>query len=162
MQKAATDAAVEAEISAVGGEVVADLHIIKALAVRAIPELASNPAVRWISPDGPVVSAGTGRGNSPPTENHYLDSLDVWPMWAMGRFGQGIGVAVIDSGVSNDQDFNSFSGGSGGNRLIRQVKFNPNAGSGLEFSQLEQCGLDRLDSPVLPMSHRNGNSKKAA
>ncbi len=41
--------------------------------------------------------------------NFYLDTLGVRDAWAKGYTGAGIGVAVIDSGVSQDRDFNSLT-----------------------------------------------------
>jgi serine protease AprX len=46
--------------------------------------------------------------SSAPTPNTYLDSLDVRSAWDLGYTGAGIGVAVIDSGISQDRDFTSL------------------------------------------------------
>ncbi|MGD9092711.1 MAG: S8 family serine peptidase, partial [Anaerolineales bacterium] len=50
-------------------------------------------------------------------ENVYLESLGVQDVWAMGYTGAGIGVAVIDSGISVDQDLNNAA----------RKSFNPNS-----------------------------------
>ncbi len=115
-----------AQVEGLGGEVVRDLHIINALAAE-MPagqavDLASYASVAWLSLDGPVVSTGKGGGGGgggggsgggggggsvsdpcttcPP--NFYLDTLNVRPVWDMGYQGQGVAVAVIDSGVQNN------------------------------------------------------------
>ena len=54
-----------------------------------------------------------------PTLNHYLNTLNVQPVWDMGLQGQGVAVAVIDSGISPNLDF--------GDRLVAQVSFNTDA-----------------------------------
>jgi serine protease AprX len=56
-----------------------------------------------------------------PTANHYLNTLNVQPVWNQGVQGQGVTVAVIDSGISPSPDF--------GDRLVAQVSFNTDAES---------------------------------
>ena len=58
---------------------------------------------------------------NPPTLNHYLNTVNVQPVWDMGLQGQGVTVAVIDSGISPSLDF--------GDRLVAQVSFNADAQS---------------------------------
>jgi serine protease AprX len=53
----------------------------------------------------------------------YLDTLNVRPVWDMGYTGTGIGVAVIDSGVSQDRDFDS----------LYKVSFSANSSSVNDF-----------------------------
>lgn len=137
VQETAGHGEIEALISTLDGEVIKNLSIIDALAVRLpageIPQLAAHPGVRWISPDGPVESTGKpggGGGSDSPSVNTYLDTLNVQSVWNMGRRGEGVTVAVIDSGISNDTDFDGSTETSGGNRLIKQIKLNPNAASG--------------------------------
>jgi serine protease AprX len=70
----------------------------------------------------------TGGGQSEPPDppdpiitnpNYFLETLNVQPVWDMGYQGQGVTIAVIDSGISHDSDF--------GDRLLLQEKFNPDA-----------------------------------
>ena len=122
-----TDA--EQVVRQLGGVVLHDLHIIGAFAARlpagAIPRLATHPAVRWISLDGAMLSANSNPdgGSSPPetpAANQYLATLRYSELAGhkAALTGQGIGVAVVDSGVSPDDDFshlvtiNSFNAGS--------------------------------------------------
>jgi serine protease AprX len=42
------------------------------------------------------------------TPNTYLDTLNVGPVWEMGIEGQGVTIAVIDSGVAPDADFSAI------------------------------------------------------
>jgi serine protease AprX len=49
----------------------------------------------------------------PPTttglpQNYYLDTLNVRNAWDMGLSGEGIAIAIIDSGISHDGDFTRF------------------------------------------------------
>jgi serine protease AprX len=65
--------------------------------------------VRWVSLDGVVESTGKPVRDIDPSEplpeNYYLDTLGVRQVWEMGYRGEGVGVAVIDSGVFMDRDF---------------------------------------------------------
>lgn len=124
VQHGGNESAVREYVSAAGGQVVKSWHIMPALVaelpVGALPALAEIKGVRWISPDGPVFSSSNGRGNGGgsgggdgggggtselPTTSIYLESLRVPPVWEMGLTGSGIGVAVIDSGVTYSKDF---------------------------------------------------------
>jgi serine protease AprX len=99
-------------VEALGGEVVKELRIINAIAVEisaaAAKKLAASPAVRWISLDGPVVESTAESGDDEFPPNTYLDTLGVPQVWQMGYDGTGIGVAVIDSGISRDDDFSNL------------------------------------------------------
>ncbi|MCP4426223.1 MAG: S8 family serine peptidase [Chloroflexi bacterium] len=53
------------------------------------------------------------------TPNYYLDTLNVQPVWDMGIQGQGVTIAVIDSGISLKDDF--------GDRILTRVVFNGEA-----------------------------------
>ena len=113
VQKADAAANVEALVEELGGQVVRDLSIINAFAAemtaRAALELASVGSVSWVSLDGPVESSAKKppEDPAPTTENFYLDTLGVRDVWTMGYKGQGIGIAVIDSGAQHpDLDAN--------------------------------------------------------
>ena len=129
VQKLGNGTNVEDLVARLGGAVTKDLHIISAFAVqlpaKAVPELARAAGVRWVSFDAPVES--TGKPPKPPKppkdgdnlpQNYYLDTLGVRQVWDMGLQGQGITVAVIDSGINNDHDFRQ-------NRILVSRNFNP-------------------------------------
>ena len=110
-------------ITDLGGQVTKDLHIIRALAAEmpadAVERLALHPTVRWVSLDAPVVSTASHMQEAPELfENTYLDTLGVPQVWNLGIDGEGIGVAVIDSGIQNSQDFSD---------LDQRESFNPNS-----------------------------------
>ncbi len=103
-------------VEGLGGEVVRDLHILNALAAEmpagAAAELARYTSVAWLSLDGQVVSSGKGGkggggggGGSADPSNYFLDTLSVEAVWAMGYQGEGVAIAVIDSGVGSSKDF---------------------------------------------------------
>jgi len=76
-----------------------------------------------------------------PTTNTFLDTLGVQNIWNMGLHGDGISVAVIDSGISKDTDFSGDTSNNlmysmtassvpidaNGGRILRQLSFNPNS-----------------------------------
>ncbi len=100
-------------IQATGGVVLKDLSIIQAVVAEipaaSIQDLAYQPTVRWISLDAPVERSGFQEKKPSPSNgepvNTFLDTLGVRDLWAEGIDGTGIGVAVIDSGVTWDGDF---------------------------------------------------------
>lgn len=118
---------VEALVEKLGGQVVSDLHIINAIAAEMTAEAALNLAqsdgVRWVNLDAQMESAGKPK---PPTTtatpNTYLDTLRVKQVWDMGLRGEGIGVAVIDSGINVDRDF-STEVGKPFTRVVKAVNF---------------------------------------
>lgn len=80
-------------------------------------KLAASREIISILPDGPVestsIQAGKGpgdKGGDPtfPPPNYYIDTLNVRPLWDAGLKGQGIGVAVIDSGISSSPDITNL------------------------------------------------------
>jgi len=123
-QKADDTTGAEQLVARLGGQVTKDLHIINAFAAR-LPargavQLAQSPLVRWVSPDGPVARSGKpGPAPAPITSNTYLDTLRARQVWSMGITGSGIGVAVIDSGVSPTNDL----------MIAKSASFNPNSTS---------------------------------
>lgn len=146
VQAAGEDGSAEQRTTALGGEITQDLHIIHAFAAEMSAEdaleLAASPAVRWVSLDAPVESSakpvpgGRSGGETIPVEsegttiqlppNYYLDTMNVRKVWDLGYQGQGIGVALIDSGVTPDTDFSTESG-SPDSRIVAQASFNANA-----------------------------------
>jgi serine protease AprX len=105
VQRANADRTAEAFARSLGGEILTDLHLINAFVAlvprQALSRLAAHPGVRWISVDGPLAHHATleqESSNSYP-ENTYPISAEVVGAWARGFQGEGITVAVVDSGV---------------------------------------------------------------
>lgn len=129
---------VEALISRFDGEITHNLHILNAVTAQlpaaAAANLAQDPNVRWVSLDSQV---GTSKRKTvsesvefePQPENYFLDTLNVRPVWDSGLLGQGITVAVIDSGVNPEKDLQvNPNKAKPDSRVIEQVTFNSNAG----------------------------------
>ena len=128
VQKASSDAQVEELVDAMGGVVRQDLAIINgfsaSIPARAIAELARAVGVRWVSLDAPVVrTACTQCIDTTNLKNAYIKAIRADTVWNTGAYlqGQGIGVAVVDSGVNPQQDLYTSSGT---NRLVASVAFN--------------------------------------
>jgi serine protease AprX len=104
------DAAADARaiVEGVGGEIASDLGIIDGVAARvpagAVEALAANPAVVSVTPDGSVTLHGWAGNNDKRGRQHVSLIADkivnADKFWADGYLGGGIGVALIDSGVS--------------------------------------------------------------
>jgi len=116
VQKLGQDQAMEQVVAELGGNVLTDLSIINAFAAEmradAAYQLGQNPAVRWISIDGQVQSSLLGLGGTKPKvdpPNYYLDTLGIPSVWNQGLTGEGIGVAIIDSGIARDEDFTNLA-----------------------------------------------------
>jgi serine protease AprX len=79
--------------------------------------------------------------SSIPATNTFLDTLGVQNVWSMGLQGDGLSVAVIDSGISKDTDFSGNTSqnlmasiiasnipiDANGGRILRQMSFNANS-----------------------------------
>ena len=121
-----------------GGDLIKDLDIINALVAELTAQsavnLASDPAIRWITMDVPVESTNKASPKNDETdtictENYFLDTLRVHPLWEMGLQGQGITVAVIDSGIDREKDLQvNPNKAKPDSRVIKQLSFNSNPG----------------------------------
>ncbi len=126
VQKLNQDQGVEQLVADLGGNIFSDLPIINAFAAEmsadAAYQLAQSPTVRWISIDAEVKSSLQEMVDAavvaPP--NTYLDTMGIPAVWSWqtGYTGKGIGIAIIDSGVSPDSDFRNLALSKG---------FNPNS-----------------------------------
>jgi serine protease AprX len=138
VQKYGDSNQVEGVVASLGGTVTRDLSIINSFSAKlpanALPELAEASGVRWVSLDGPVVT--TGRPAKPPKDDGtsndpypqvFLDTLNVRAVWDMGVNGDGVAVAIIDSGVMREPDFNEKVKGNSPSRLIVQESFSQNS-----------------------------------
>jgi serine protease AprX len=128
VQKTENGQMAEALATQLGGEIVADLSMIHAFAVEMAAgdalRLAKSGAVRWVSLDAPVESAGKpppkdpAPEEDPPAEEpapqatqnfyHYTTlrgDLTHYTVNGQPLDGAGIGVAIIDSGVDKHSDF---------------------------------------------------------
>jgi serine protease AprX len=112
-----------------GGKVTGDLSIIRAFTARMTAKtalrLAASPLVRWVSPDAPMESATCdGECISPASlQTTYIKTIRANKVWNMASNpqGQGIGVAVVDSGINWQTDLYTIGGQ---NRVVANVRFN--------------------------------------
>ncbi|MFH0915433.1 MAG: S8 family peptidase [bacterium] len=125
----------EALVRSLGGAVTKDLSLINAFAAEipagVLPQLAAGPSVARVTPDGRVESSGknlnagvgkrVGQPQAPAPPNHYLETLGISRL--SGLTGNGIGVAVIDSGITDHPDFGSLKQAS----VAKSVSFNQGA-----------------------------------
>lgn len=110
-----------------GGVVTRDLSIIHAVAAtlptRAVLALAQIAGVRWISLDAPVHSTGmppcTACVDTSTVQTTFIPSINADQVWntAPHYQGQGVGVAVVDSGITPGADFTT----NGVSRIVANV-----------------------------------------
>jgi serine protease AprX len=128
VQMTANPAGLEGEIARLGGKVTARLSIIRALAAEipaeGVLQLASNPQVRWVSLDAAMNSSTCPQCvDTSNLANAYISAIRANEVWNVAPYdqGQGIGVAVIDSGINPNGDLYT---NMGVNRQVANVRFN--------------------------------------
>ncbi len=119
-----------------GGSVLKNLPLINAFAAqlpaKTVPQLAVMASVNWVSLDAPVKPTGkpiTDHDSpaEPLPENVFLDTLGVRQVWDMGFQGEGIAVAVIDSGIKTTNDFLISPKQRKTTLVLASESFNPNS-----------------------------------
>src|SRR5688572_25589483 len=127
IQKVAGAAGVERQVFSLGGKVTKDLKIINAFAAEmrlgAAMEIARSYQVRWVSLDAPMVSTACSQCiDTSRLANSYVRTIRAEQIWNSSPYlqGQGIGVAVVDSGVNPNGDFYT----AGINRQVADIRFN--------------------------------------
>jgi serine protease AprX len=129
LRPGASDAQGRAAVRAAGGRVTGAVRIIHALAARlparAAERLAGEPAVRALTRNGRVRPQDGGPDSSRLQTTYPLSvqAPSVWP----GATGQGVGVAVIDTGIAGGLP--DFQGDDGTSRVIASAVVNPYATS---------------------------------
>ena len=140
VQRLARGTEAEKLVTRLGGQVIDELSIINAfvaqLPAQAVLTLGRAPSVRWVSLDSAVQSSQCSACiDTSKLASAYIRTIGADKVWNRSPYlqGQGIGVAVVDSGVQPQQDFYTISGQ---NRLVASVAFNsgynlsPNDGYG--------------------------------
>jgi serine protease AprX len=96
-----------AAVLGLGGRVTADLPLIDGLAAtipsRGVTRLATTPGVRAISKNG-VARFEEYSYDEGTTASSFAKTAGATAAWAAGNLGEGIGVAVLDTGVSEMND----------------------------------------------------------
>jgi serine protease AprX len=100
-------------VEACGGTVTSRLDIIDGvgalLTSQMVESLGKDPAIRAITPNGRVEASGNGRNNTPASD--YPDAVGADEVWSQGDIGQGVTVAVVDTGIGWHQGL--FKGADG-------------------------------------------------
>jgi serine protease AprX len=145
-QPGTSAAARRATIRAAGGVVVRDLHVIRALGARistaGAHRMARMAGVRAVTPNAPMQpsAAATARDrwatwDARSLATAYIQSTRTDKVWTEPRYrstGEGVAVAVIDTGIAGDiPDFRS-SDTDTTSRVIASVVTNPDASTGTD------------------------------
>ena len=99
-----------------GGDVRGELGIIHAVAASVpadrLEALAAMRGVTWISLDGPVTSTGKrdgagdgGQADTSGPPSVYPQEIHAGAAWSEGDHGEGVAVAVVDTGIVRSKDF---------------------------------------------------------
>ncbi|CAG0940238.1 serine protease AprX [Anaerolineae bacterium] len=131
--KSTEDKSAEEQVTQLGGTVTQDLRIINAFAAQIkakdAPQIAQANGVKWVSFDAPIVQTAC----TPPCidtsalKSIYTQTINANKLWNENGSlqGQGIAVAVVDSGIrANHPDLLNADGTS---RVVASVKVNNNA-----------------------------------
>jgi serine protease AprX len=114
-----------------GGRIKRELGGFKGAAytipASALADLANDPDVVYISPDRPLRNSSTG--NPATILDYHLASIGVNAAWNMGLNGAGIGIAIIDSGISPQPDLTW-----GGSRIVYSQDFVDDATNSSELA----------------------------
>src|SRR5205085_3270378 len=104
------------DLDVLGGESVT-------ISASKVDQLAAQSGVQFVAPDRPVVPTGADAPLGSALETLYPRIDNVLGTWAAGFTGAGVGIAVVDSGVTPRKDF--------GQRLV-QVKLPTQDGTQLD------------------------------
>jgi serine protease AprX len=128
VQKTAGAIGVEEQASALGGQVTEDLWIINAFAAEMSAkdalQLSKSSGVRWVSLDAAVESSACPQCvDTKNLANAYISAIHADQVWNTRPYiqGQGIGVAIIDSGINPNGDLYT---NMGVNRQVADIRFN--------------------------------------
>ena len=128
VQKMARATGVEEQVSKFGGQVNQNLQIINAFAaemsVKDAVQLSKASGVRWVSLDSAVESSVCPQCvDTKNLANAYITAIRADQVWNKKPYiqGQGIGVAVIDSGINPNGDLYT---NMGVNRQVADIRFN--------------------------------------
>lgn len=145
IRKVNEDGRAERLVDQLGGEVTSRLDIINAftaeLPAGAVAQLAAHDCVQHVSLDARVQRSALAtpiefnalEQDLTNPKNTYLDTLGVRSLWDQGIKGQGVTVAVIDSGIASIPEFNvdpTLPEGLQVTRILTRQAFNSDLKSG--------------------------------
>ena len=129
---------IAAVIDRLDGSIIDNLYIINAvvadLPAGSVTHLAQTNGVQWVSLDAPVVSAGKPCSECIDVSDLigiYPQAVGATQLWNESPFiqGKGVGVAIVDSGVTEKGDLAINTNGRGGYRIVVNEKFNSRTNS---------------------------------
>jgi serine protease AprX len=113
-----------------GGEVTRDLHIINGLGAEmsaaAAADLASKPEVRTVSLNSVVEPSAVDTSRLATAYTHSVRAEKVWNANG-GSAGEGVGIAVVDTGIQGDLPDFRVSRSDSTSRVIADAVVNPDA-----------------------------------
>lgn len=139
VQKSTGDNSLEQAVKGLGGTITGDLPFINSfgaeLPAKQVPFLATQPGIRWVSLDAPVVKTGSGEicydCMDPDASTNFTAAINANQVWNNSSNtdswlqGQGVGIAVLDSGVNSS--LYDFTDPRGKSRVVGQTKSNQSA-----------------------------------
>src|ERR1700721_2011833 len=132
------------DVLKLGGTILSQLPLVNGLVAvldgNGILNLSNQSNVTYISLDRPLT----------PTLSNAAPAVNAFAAWQSGYTGAGVGVALIDSGVSSHPDLNGGLWGS--SRVVWNQSFVPGNASGIDqFGQGPHvAGLLAGNGPVAP------------
>jgi len=93
-----------------GGKHLRTLNVVKgavySIAAKELADLANDPDVAYISPDRPIKASSISWPNMSTnlSQDYKLQAVGADTAILNGYYGTGVGVAIIDSGITNKQD----------------------------------------------------------
>ena len=110
-----------------GGQVTSELNVINSLGailpVRAVSKLRAEPEISAISSNASVEMTDNGKDSNPAPASDYPDLVGADLVWDAGVTGEGVTVAVVDTGLSNHPGLLNKVKGVPLNRIAAWVDF---------------------------------------
>jgi serine protease AprX len=114
-------------VSAHGGQVTSKLELIDSLGaslpVNALPDLLAEPEITSIVPNSSVWMTGNEYEGNPAPASDYPDLVGADVVWEAGVTGEGVTVAIVDTGLSNHPGLLNKVNGVRLNRIAAWVDF---------------------------------------
>jgi serine protease AprX len=114
-------------ISGYGGQVTSRLEIVNSLGatlpLNTVEALRAEPAISAVLTNASVKMTGNGNGNDPTPASDYPDLVGADLVWEAGVTGEGVTVAIVDTGLSNHPGLLNKVNGVPQNRIAGWVDF---------------------------------------
>ncbi len=110
-----------------GGMVTSQLELIDSIGAllpeNAVARLLTEPEISSILPNASVRMTGNGNGNNPAPASDYPDVIGADVVWEAGVTGEGVSVAIVDTGLSNHPGLLKKVNGATKNKISGWVDF---------------------------------------